>query len=72
MFNERAIATTDSFVLDDADVRTVLEICRRLDGVPLALKLAAARTVTRPRFDSGIKMTRVTSRLPSLIPYSIL
>jgi predicted ATPase len=33
----------DHFVLDDADVPAVLEICRRLDGVPLALELAAAR-----------------------------
>jgi len=46
LFNERATATTDSFVLDDADVPAVLEICRRLDGVPLALELAAARVDT--------------------------
>ena len=43
LFNERATATMDQFVLDDADVSAVLEICRRLDGVPLALELAAAR-----------------------------
>jgi predicted ATPase/DNA-binding winged helix-turn-helix (wHTH) protein len=46
LFNERAAATTDSFVLDDTDVPAVLEICRRLDGVPLALELAAARVDT--------------------------
>jgi predicted ATPase/DNA-binding winged helix-turn-helix (wHTH) protein len=46
LFNERATATTDSFVLDDANVPAVLEICRRLDGVPLALELAAARVDT--------------------------
>jgi predicted ATPase len=45
-FNERATATTDSFVLDDANVPAVLEICRRLDSVPLALELAAARVDT--------------------------
>jgi predicted ATPase/DNA-binding winged helix-turn-helix (wHTH) protein len=43
LFNERATATTDSFLLDDANVPAVLEICRRLDGLPLALELAAAR-----------------------------
>ena len=43
LFNERANATMDRFVLDDAHVPAVLEICRRLDGVPLALELAAAR-----------------------------
>ena len=46
LFNERATATTDSFVLDDAEVPAVLEICRRLDGVPLAIELAAARVDT--------------------------
>src|SRR5215472_2522327 len=46
LFNERATATTDSFVLNDAEVPAVLEICRRLDGVPLALELAAARVDT--------------------------
>jgi predicted ATPase len=43
LFCERAVATADGFVLEDADVPAVLEICRRLDGVPLALELAAAR-----------------------------
>jgi predicted ATPase/DNA-binding winged helix-turn-helix (wHTH) protein len=46
LFNERAAATTDSFVLDDTDVPAALEICRRLDGLPLALELAAARVDT--------------------------
>lgn len=46
LFNERASATMDRFVLGDADVPAVLEICRRLDGVPLALELAAARVDT--------------------------
>ena len=43
LFNERAIAATDEFVMADSDVPAVLEICRRLDGIPLALELAAAR-----------------------------
>jgi predicted ATPase len=43
LFNERAIATLDDFVLADVDLQAVLEICRRLDGVPLAIELAAAR-----------------------------
>jgi len=33
----------DEFALGDDDVAPVLEICHRLDGVPLALELAAAR-----------------------------
>ena len=43
LFNERAMAAVDGFALPDADVQAVLEICRRLDGIPLALELAAAR-----------------------------
>jgi predicted ATPase/DNA-binding winged helix-turn-helix (wHTH) protein len=43
LFADRAMATVDGFFLADADVSAVLEICRRLDGVPLALELAAAR-----------------------------
>jgi len=43
LFYERTIALADGFALDNANVAAVLEICRRLDGVPLALELAAAR-----------------------------
>jgi predicted ATPase/class 3 adenylate cyclase/DNA-binding winged helix-turn-helix (wHTH) protein len=43
LFNERASAAVDGFTLTDADIPAVLEICRRLDGIPLALELAAAR-----------------------------
>jgi predicted ATPase/DNA-binding winged helix-turn-helix (wHTH) protein len=43
LFNERARAITDGFALDGADIAPVIEICHRLDGMPLALELAAAR-----------------------------
>jgi predicted ATPase/DNA-binding winged helix-turn-helix (wHTH) protein len=43
LFVERAMASADSIHLADADVPAVLEICRSLDGVPLALEFAAAR-----------------------------
>ena len=42
LFNERAVATADEFMLKDSDVPALVEICRRVDGVPLALELAAA------------------------------
>ena len=42
LFSERAAATTDDFIIEDGDVAAIVEICRRLDGVPLALELAAA------------------------------
>jgi non-specific serine/threonine protein kinase len=43
LFVERARAASPAFELDDASAAAVAEICRRLDGIPLALELAAAR-----------------------------
>jgi predicted ATPase/DNA-binding winged helix-turn-helix (wHTH) protein len=43
LFNERAAASGEGFALSDTDVPDALEICRRLDGMPLALELAAAQ-----------------------------
>ena len=43
LFADRAIASDGRFTLSDENVQTVAEICRRLDGIPLAIELAAAR-----------------------------
>jgi predicted ATPase/class 3 adenylate cyclase len=43
LFTDRATAFDASFVLLDSDVDAVEHLCRRLDGVPLAIELAAAR-----------------------------
>ena len=43
LFMMRAMAADSSFVPTDMDRETIAEICRRLDGIPLAIELAAAR-----------------------------
>jgi predicted ATPase/DNA-binding winged helix-turn-helix (wHTH) protein len=43
LFVERAAASLDGFELDDADAPAVADICRRLDGIALAIELAAGR-----------------------------
>jgi len=44
LFHARARAVSPRFVVDDEGAGAVEEICRRLDGTPLAIELAAART----------------------------
>jgi predicted ATPase/DNA-binding winged helix-turn-helix (wHTH) protein len=43
LFAERASANLDSFQITDADAPIVAHICRRLDGIPLAIELVAGR-----------------------------
>jgi predicted ATPase len=43
LFAERAHAVNTSFRIDPSTLPTVAEICRRLDGIPSATELAAAR-----------------------------
>ncbi|MDT7553435.1 MAG: hypothetical protein QOI16_1971 [Pseudonocardiales bacterium] len=46
LFTDRAVAVRPGFVFDDATAPAVTEICRRLDGQPLPIELAAARLRT--------------------------
>ena len=43
LFVERAALSMTSFRLTEENIRTVVDICRKVDGIPLAIELAAAR-----------------------------
>jgi predicted ATPase/DNA-binding CsgD family transcriptional regulator/tetratricopeptide (TPR) repeat protein len=44
LFAQRALSVNPDLTIDDRMAQTIAEICRRLDGLPLAIELAAART----------------------------
>jgi non-specific serine/threonine protein kinase len=68
LFVERAQATLPSFALSEANRGAVAEICRRLDRIPLAIELAAARVRVLPpeqiarRLDDAFQLLTTGSR----------
>ncbi|MGH2551323.1 MAG: ATP-binding protein, partial [Thermomicrobiales bacterium] len=61
LFVHRAQAILPSFELADANAVVVAEICRHLDGVPLAIELAAAQSTI---LSSADLLSRISARLP--------
>jgi non-specific serine/threonine protein kinase len=60
LFVERARAIRPAFQLDATNAPSVAAICRQLDGLPLALELAAARSVI---FTPKALLTQMSDRL---------
>ena len=68
LFAQRAAAADRGFELTPANTALVAEICRRLDGIPLALELAAARVpalglaALLERLDDRFRLLRTAGR----------
>ena len=57
LFADRAAAVSPDFTLDDETRPLVIDIVRRLDGLPLAIELAAARLRTLPLAEISRRLT---------------
>jgi predicted ATPase/Tfp pilus assembly protein PilF len=72
LFVERARAGEPSFALTTRNALAVVQVCRRLDGIPLAIELAAARVKALPveqlyeRLDDRFRL--LTGGSPTVLP----
>jgi predicted ATPase/DNA-binding SARP family transcriptional activator len=69
LFVQRATAASPSFGLTDHNAEHVAEVCRRLDGLPLALELVASKVRSLSaqdivtRLDSRLQFVRTTGQI---------
>ena len=67
LFIQRAQATLPSFALDQHNAPVIEAICREVDGLPLAIELAAARCRL---FSPSALLARLAKRLPLLADHA--
>ncbi len=71
LFAERAASAAGEFELQDADVPVVIDICRKLDGLPLAIEFAATEVGTfgveasAARLDDSLRLPTQQCRVAS-------
>jgi predicted ATPase/DNA-binding CsgD family transcriptional regulator len=71
-FVQRARAANSRFVLTESNAPAIAEICRRLDGLPLAIELAAARVAAfapldiAQRLDDAVRIAAAGPRTAAL------
>jgi predicted ATPase len=63
LFLRTAAEVSDDFTLDDEIAPTIVEVCRRLDGIPRAIEMTASMAATR---DIGELRRRLDQGLPLL------
>jgi non-specific serine/threonine protein kinase len=69
LFVERAIAAAPNFQITERNATSIAQVCRRLDGVPLAIELAAARVRALPveqiaaKLDDRFRLLTGSSRI---------
>ena len=71
LFVDRASAAHPSFALNERTLPAVAEICARLDGIPLAIELAAARVRSLPVDEIAARMQdrfRLVTTTDSTVP----
>lgn len=64
LFVDRAQAAYPAFTLTETNAPTIADVCQRLDGLPLAIELAAAHSKLLP---PALLLERLAQRLPLLI-----
>ena len=71
LFVERAAAKQADFQLNSRNCRAVIEICSRLDGIPFAIELAAARIVALPLLELARRLHGGCRVLGSVNPVAL-